>query len=134
MKLTQAVFALAIVAGLAAPSALLAQAVADTTGPDTVKYTPERGAVTFTHGTHAAAMECSSCHHESKPEKPMDQPRQKCSSCHLDEAVPPMKTNRKLAFHNTAEREGTCFTCHKKEAAAGKTTPAACADCHKRDE
>jgi hypothetical protein len=43
-----------------------------------------------------------------------------------------MTTTLRLAFHNTAERSGLCFDCHKKEAAAGKDAPVGCLDCHKR--
>jgi hypothetical protein len=29
-------------------------------------------------------------------------------------------------------KTGTCVSCHIKQAAAGKTTPTKCADCHKK--
>lgn len=116
------------------PGRLAAQvAASEPTGPDTVVYTPNRGTVTFTHGKHAQAAECVACHHDSKPEKPHETPRQKCSACHTTPATEPVKTSLRFAFHDTAAEEGTCYTCHKKEAAAGKTVPAECNDCHKRD-
>lgn len=135
MKLPLVLPTLAVAAILALPGSGAAQAVpADTVGPDTVVYTPARGAVTFAHGEHAKLGECSACHHASKSEKPLASTYQKCSACHVDEAAAPMKTNRKAAYHNTADKEGTCYTCHKKEAAAGKTLPITCAECHKRAE
>lgn len=108
------------------------QAAADSSGPDTVRYTPSRGTVTFTHAKHAKSVECTACHHESRSERPYTKPRQACGDCHLGEPVPPITTSLKAAFHNTAERTGVCYDCHKKEAAAGKDTPTACNDCHKR--
>jgi Zn finger protein HypA/HybF involved in hydrogenase expression len=120
---------------IAAPRTAASQVVADTIGPDTVVYTPERGTVTFTHRKHGTVAECSACHHASKPEKPFPEgkTRLKCSECHTKEPVEPLKTSLRRAYHLTAEKTGTCFDCHNKETAAGKTTaPTACADCHKR--
>lgn len=104
----------------------------DSTGPETVRYTPSRGTVTFTHAKHAKTAECAACHHESRTERPYTKPRQVCGDCHVAEPVAPMTTTLRLAFHNTAERSGLCFDCHKKEAAAGKDAPVGCLDCHKR--
>ena len=115
------------------PTRLTAQqTVADSSGPDTVRYTPSRGTVTFTHAKHAKSIECSACHHESRTERPYTKPRQACGDCHGPETTPPVTTTLKSAFHNTAERTGLCYDCHKKEVAAGKDTPTACNDCHKR--
>jgi len=131
MKLLRvAALGVVLVGGALIPGTLSAQ---ESTGPDTVVYTPRRGTVTFTHGKHAKAAECVSCHHESKPEKPLAAERQKCSECHTTPPVEPMVTSLRMAFHDTAKEEGTCFNCHKKEAAAGKTVPATCEDCHKRE-
>ncbi len=101
-------------------------------GPETVTYTPKFGTVTFTHAKHAKASECTACHHESRPEHPYTAPQQKCGTCHVAEPVAPMVTNLRNAFHHTAAKTGVCFDCHNKEAAAGKTVPATCTDCHKQ--
>lgn len=102
-------------------------------GPDSVVFTPRRGNVTFTHAKHAQASECVTCHHASKDAKPLTSPQQKCSDCHTTPATEPVTTSLRNAFHITAEQTGLCFDCHKKEAAAGKKTPATCEDCHKRE-
>lgn len=126
--------ALVLLAGVAVPRHLAAQVQStEPAGPDTVVFTPSRGTVTFTHKKHAELSECVSCHHESRPEKPLASPRQKCSGCHTNPATEPMKTSLRAAFHDTVAKEGTCYSCHNKEAAAGKTVPQACADCHKRE-
>lgn len=133
MKHRIVAMALTAVVVAALPSRAQAQEVRET-GPDTVVFTPERGKVTFAHGRHAKDFECKSCHHESKTEKPLEKENQKCTSCHTDEAAPPMKTTRRMAMHDTEAREGTCYNCHTKKAAEGKTVPERCSDCHKREE
>ncbi len=126
-------FAAVLAASALLPGKAAAQQAAEPVGPDTVVYTPSRGKVTFLHGKHSKAFECSSCHHESKAEKPLTKPREKCEDCHTAEPTPPMKTSLKLAFHNTVTREGTCLTCHKKQNDAGKSAPVGCMDCHQSD-
>lgn len=108
------------------------QQAAASAGPDTVVYTPTRGTVTFTHAKHAKLSECAACHHASRAERPYTRPRQACRDCHLAQPVAPVTTSLGAAFHNTVDRTGVCYDCHKKEAAAGKTIPTACSDCHKR--
>ncbi len=125
----QLAFAAVLAAGAALPGKVAAQA-AQKAGPDTVVFTPSRGKVVFLHAKHAKAYDCSSCHHASRAEKPLTSPQQKCSDCHTSEAVAPMKTTLRFAVHNTVTREGTCLTCHKKEADAGKSAPVGCMDCH----
>ena len=127
-------FGLVALAALAAPVGAQGQDPKEPAGPDTVQYTPERGAVTFTHGKHAKQVECASCHHDSKPEKPLATPRQKCGACHTDTVEAPMKTDRKNAYHDTSAKEGVCYTCHKKETEAGKEAPITCSGCHKKPE
>ena len=128
---------LAILGALSLAAALPARISAqqqspEAAGPDTVRYTPSRGTVTFTHARHAQSADCSACHHESRAERPFTKPRQACGDCHLQEPAPPMTTSLKSAIHNTAERTGVCYDCHKKQVAAGKDAPTACNDCHKR--
>lgn len=108
------------------------QTTAEPPGPDTVVYTPKMGTVTFTHAKHAKASECTACHHESRPERAHTRSHQACGDCHIAQPAAPMTTTLRNAFHNTAARSGVCYDCHNKEAAAGKTVPTACADCHKR--
>ena len=131
--LRNAVLGVVLSAGCLLPGKVAAQAP-EPAGPDTVVFAPIRGKVTFTHGAHAKANECGSCHHASRPEKPMTSPRQKCDGCHTEPATVPMKTDRRFAYHDTEARQGTCFNCHAKAADAGKQVPVACGDCHKRDE
>ena len=131
MKKSILMFALGAAFALAIPGSAAAQ---ENPGPDTVHFTPERGAVTFIHGKHSKMVECSTCHHESKAEKPLESPRQKCGSCHTAEPVAPMKTSLRRAFHDTANKSGMCLSCHIKEAEAGKTVPTTCSTCHIKPE
>jgi hypothetical protein len=131
MMLHRVVPGLALAAALMGPGQLAAQVAP--TGPDTVVYEARRGNVTFTHRKHAELAECSSCHHASKEEKPLEYEYQKCSACHLEPAQAPVTTNLRAAFHDTVNRTGVCYDCHKTEAAAGKSVPVQCAECHRRD-
>ncbi len=126
-------FAAVLAASALLPGKAAAQQAAQPVGPDTVVFSPSRGKVIFLHGKHSKAFECSSCHHESRAEKPLTKSREKCEDCHTAEPTPPMKTSLKLAFHNTVTREGTCLTCHKKQNEAGKSAPVGCMDCHQSD-
>lgn len=105
--------------------------------PDTVilKGAPS-GGVKLDHKAHASKLkiDCVTCHHASKPEKPLKTKEQKCTDCHTKTATPPMKTTVKLAFHDAMAKKGTCVDCHVKEKAAGKTNvPIKCAECHKKE-
>jgi hypothetical protein len=111
----------------------LAQGTQEPPGPDTIVLQNRRGAVTLTHRKHAAQTQCSSCHHESKPEKPLAKARQKCSDCHTTPATEPVKTTLRMAFHDTQNNSGTCLSCHVKSNEAGKTAPVECSGCHKRE-
>ena len=94
------------------------------------------GPVTFAHKAHTkdrGAAKCETCHHPSKPEKPMKSAQQKCTDCHTKVATPPMKTKTQAAFHDPMAKKGTCVDCHVQAAAKGnKKVPAKCADCHKK--
>lgn len=124
---------LATVLGAAALLPAGARAQATETGPDTVLFTPKRGNVTFTHGKHAKLTDCVTCHHESKSEKPLESKQQKCTACHTNPATEPVKTSLRNAMHDTVNKEGLCYSCHNKELAAGKPSPAKCAECHKQE-
>jgi len=125
-------FAGLVLLGVAlAPESLAAQ-VTEPPGPDSVIYTG-RGRLVFYHLKHTERAECSSCHHESKPEKPLASPRQKCGDCHTDPPGEGMKTTLRFAMHNTEERAGICYDCHKTEAEKGTQVPTRCADCHVRE-
>ena len=95
------------------------------------------GGVKFDHAAHqkAAANKCDTCHHASKPEKPMKAAQENCQDCHTKAATAQVKTTAKLAFHDAMAKKGICIDCHVKEAAAGKKVPAAgkCNDCHKKE-
>jgi hypothetical protein len=131
MKLRVAFLSLVLVGATmgAEPAAAQSSGVAS---PDTIVFPSARGTVVFTHGKHADEASCTACHHESKPEQPSDDPYLKCSACHTVQVVEPMRTSLRNAYHDTVKREGVCYSCHKEEAARGKTMPMACADCHKR--
>lgn len=102
-------------------------------GPETVVLSGSPlGSVTFQHAAHQALTDCSTCHHESRPEKPLTSEHEACTSCHTKEPVAPMTTSIRDAFHDQTAKAGTCVDCHVQAAAEGKTVPAKCADCHKR--
>ncbi len=90
------------------------------------------GAVKFDHKKHSTQFKCTDCHHASKPEKPNKTQYEACTACHTNPPQAGMKTKLQAAFHNPTATAGTCVNCHKKEAAAGKKTPAKCTDCHKK--
>lgn len=113
-----------------APHALNAQEK----GPDTVLLTGSSlGGVLFQHATHQDMTDCTSCHHESRPEKPMEAEHQPCTGCHIKTPVAPMVTGIRDAFHDSTGKAGTCIDCHVTEAAAGKTVPLKCTECHKKE-
>jgi Class III cytochrome C family len=91
------------------------------------------GPVTMDHAMHISKkIPCETCHHASKPEKPMTAEHERCEDCHTKVAQAPMKTKLQAAFHDPMAKKGLCIDCHVKEAAAGVKTPAKCTDCHKR--
>ncbi|MGE0040669.1 MAG: cytochrome c3 family protein [Vicinamibacterales bacterium] len=92
------------------------------------------GGVKFDHKKHSSANDCATCHHASKPEKPLTAEHQACQSCHTKTATAPMKTTARNAFHNPTAKAGVCIECHvatntkmKNEAA-----PTKCAGCHQK--
>lgn len=91
------------------------------------------GGVLFLHGTHGDAIDCSSCHHESREENPSTAEHQACTECHTKTATPPMVTTVRDAFHDRTGKSGVCVDCHVTEAAAGKTVPLKCTECHKKE-
>lgn len=119
---------LCVLVGLLVCTQLFAQAAPKE--PIILKGAP-MGGVKFDHKLHNE--KCDTCHHASKPEKPMKAAQEACTDCHTPTATPPMKTKRQAAFHNPTATAGLCIDCHKKEAAAGKKTPAKCNDCHKKE-
>lgn len=94
------------------------------------------GDVTFDHEDHAGKrrIACTTCHHPSRPQKPLASENQACRDCHTMPAAPPMKTSLQAAFHDPKGGGGTCIDCHKKHAASTKdgSAPVKCLDCHKR--
>jgi sRNA-binding protein len=130
MKRSVWILALILGVALVAGSALAQQP------PETavLKGNP-MGAVKFPHATHAklVADKCDTCHHASKPEKPLKAKQEKCQDCHTKTATPPMKTNARGAFHDAMAKQGTCITCHLKENAGGKKAPTKCTECHKKE-
>ncbi|HKJ01130.1 MAG TPA: cytochrome c3 family protein [Longimicrobiales bacterium] len=107
---------------------------AQESGPDTILLTgASLGGVKFSHKTHQDMTDCSSCHHESRPENPLTSEHQACTGCHTKTPTPPMVTSIRDAFHNATAKAGTCVDCHVTEAAAGKTVPLKCTECHKKE-
>jgi hypothetical protein len=99
----------------------------------TVTLPAKLGAVTFDHKKHVGrAPSCATCHHESRPEKPLEAQQQACRDCHTQPAVAPMKTSLRDAHHDAKASAGTCVSCHKQPANQGKPVPLKCADCHKK--
>ena len=83
------------------------------------------GAVTFDHSKHK--LDCKTCHHESRPQKPATAAQQACRDCHTKPAQPGMMTVRQAAFHNPSATAGTCIDCHKQK---GGDAPTTCKQCH----
>ena len=101
-------------------------------GPVILKGAP-MGAVKFDHPAHIkVAGKCDTCHHASKPEKPLKSPQEACTDCHTNPATPPVTTKLQAAFHNPTATAGLCIDCHKTQNSQGKAAPVKCADCHKK--
>jgi Class III cytochrome C family len=103
--------------------------------PDTVilKGNP-MGGVKFDHKAHVerASNKCETCHHPSRPEKPLASPQESCFDCHTKPPAEGLKVNRQGAFHNPTATAGTCIDCHKTVDAEGMKAPTKCTECHKR--
>jgi Zn finger protein HypA/HybF involved in hydrogenase expression len=126
-------------------------------GPEVVRLdlVPGRmGAVTFSHGAHAAGMTradgaplaCRDCHHELEAGAAAGAPVQRCAACHaaLDEApravaamggrtAPPLvrrKEDRALDYQ-TVLFHAWCRDCHKQASPPGKRLHL-CKVCHER--
>ena len=89
------------------------------------------GAVSFDHERHASepGTACTTCHHASRPQKPLASDSQACRDCHTMPVVPPMQTSLQAAFHDAKGAAGTCIDCHKKR---GGSAPVKCLVCHKK--
>jgi hypothetical protein len=89
------------------------------------------GAVTFDHESHAGkrGIACTTCHHPSRPQKPLASEHQACRHCHTMPAAPPMKTSLQAAFHDPRAATGTCIDCHRQK---GGPAPVKCLECHKK--
>jgi len=92
------------------------------------------GGVKFNHAAHVKVTgdKCVTCHHASKPEKPLKTPHENCQNCHTRTVAAPMKTMARSAFHDGPGKKGICINCHIKQAAAKKAAPLKCAGCHKK--
>jgi class III cytochrome C family protein len=92
------------------------------------------GGVKFGHKLHAKdrGIKCETCHHASKPEKPMKTAQEKCQDCHTKIAAAPMKTKTQAAFHDPMAKSGLCIDCHVESNAKGKKAPTKCTECHKK--
>ena len=93
------------------------------------------GGVKFEHKLHQqrADNKCQTCHHPSKPEKPLKAAQEACMDCHTKPPQPGMKTGLPGAFHNPMAQAGTCIDCHKLQNAQGKKAPTKCMECHKKE-
>lgn len=118
------------IAVAASPVGLTAQE----NGPESILLTgASLGGVIFSHAAHQDMTDCTSCHHESRPEKPLESEHQPCTGCHTKPPTPPMTTSIRDAFHDATAKTGTCVDCHVTEGAAGKTVPMKCTECHKKE-
>lgn len=93
------------------------------------------GAVKFDHMAHmkAAGGKCATCHHASKPAKPLATPHERCQNCHKTPAVAPVTTKTEFAFHDAMAKSGICINCHKENAGKpGVPGVGKCMDCHKK--
>lgn len=88
--------------------------------------------VAFNHAKHADELliDCETCHHPPRPERPAKRAFLPCSDCHETEVRLPMRTNFQFAFHDVAASSGTCIDCHKQESAVGRSAPVKCTGCH----
>src|SRR5512147_2189398 len=59
------------------------------------------GGVKFNHAAHVKVTgdKCVTCHHASKPEKPLKTPHENCQNCHTRTVAASMKTMARSAFH-----------------------------------
>jgi len=96
-----------------------------------IRLPAKLGAVTFDHERHASqpGTACATCHHPSRPHKPLASENQACRDCHTVPAAPPMTTSLQAAFHDPKAAAGTCIDCHKKK---GGPAPLKCLECHKK--
>ena len=96
-----------------------------------ITFPAKLGAVTFDHENHAGrrGIACTTCHHSSRPQKPLASENQACRDCHTMPAAPPMKTSLQAAFHDPKAATGTCIACHKQK---GGPAPVKCLECHKK--
>jgi hypothetical protein len=115
--------------------AFSATAYAQAKAPGVVILKAPNGGVKFDHATHSKrqGVTCATCHHPSKPQKPMKAAQENCGDCHTSVAAAPMKTKLQAAFHDPMAKKGICIDCHVKENAAGKKAPTKCTECHKKE-
>lgn len=94
------------------------------------------GGVKFRHRLHTQVREiqCSVCHHESRPQMPATSAYQPCRTCHTEQVSKPMVTKTQAAFHNEDASAGLCISCHKREDAEHKhkLAPFNCLQCHEK--
>ncbi|HSM50570.1 MAG TPA: cytochrome c3 family protein [Thermoanaerobaculia bacterium] len=92
------------------------------------------GDVTFDHRKHASELkiDCATCHHPSRAERPHAAQQQACRDCHTQPAAAPVTTSLRDAFHNATAKAGLCVDCHLDPKNQGRATPAKCADCHRK--
>lgn len=130
----RALVAIAVAFAVACGVTFAAQAQEKAPGVVILKGSP-MGGVKFDHPAHAklADNKCETCHHASKPEKPMKAKHQACQDCHTKAVTAPMKTAARAAFHDATAKSGTCINCHATQAKAGKKAPTKCNECHKKE-
>jgi hypothetical protein len=90
------------------------------------------GAVKMDHKAHAEHNKCDTCHHASKPAKPLKSAYQACTDCHTRTGSAEVPTKLQAAFHNPAATSGLCIDCHKKMSAEHPKAPTKCMGCHNK--
>jgi Class III cytochrome C family len=113
------------------PAGPAAPAAAPSAPAPKITLPAKLGAVVFDHEKHAGkqGIACTTCHHPSRPEKPLVSENQRCRDCHTMPAAPPMKTSLQGAFHDPRAAAGTCVDCHRRK---GGKAPVKCLECHKK--
>ncbi len=129
MKRTVLALFMIVAVGLVFSGTAYAQAKA----PGVVVLPAPNGGVKFDHAAHSKkpGATCTTCHHASKPAKPMKAAQEKCGDCHTRVATAPMTTKLQAAFHDPMAKKGICVDCHVKDAT--KKAPLKCNECHKKE-
>ncbi len=87
--------------------------------------TPERPSVSFPHGAHAAAFDCTACHHKYEKSANFWSPGDEtsCAACHRADDTGKLGLRR--AWH------ALCLGCHQEKGVTSPNAPVMCGQCHR---